>query len=236
MKKIGSVFNRELYSFFASPIAYVVLTIYLVLTGYFFCLLLFYSESDNVMTYLFGNMMLIFMLICPLLTMRVFSEEVALGTFELIITSPIRLTDWIIGKFFAVLFLYSMMLALTFPYVVILKWIGNPALRPIFSGYLGVFLAGAAFIAVGVFASSLSRSQMIAAFVGFGFTLLLWIIGWSATLASGAFFNFIQLLSFLDHFHNFEKGLISSADIIYYLSFIVLFLFLTHQRFQLRRQ
>jgi ABC-2 type transport system permease protein len=156
--------------------------------------------------------------------MRLIADERKSFTAELLFTSPIRITSIIIGKYLSSLLLFALMIILSAVYILVLIKYGNPDLGPIFSGYLGLFLMGGSFLAVGLFASSLTENQMIAAVVSFGILLVFWIMG--ATSNAGD--SILGYLSMINHFESFAKGVIEVKDIIYYLSFIFLGLFLAY--------
>jgi len=245
MSSFWPIFKRELRAYFVSPIAYVVMVMFLIIAGYFF-----YSSfaffnfigfqamsnpmmarnlnvTEGVLRPLYGNLGVILLFLMPLLTMRLFAEEKKQGTIELLLTYPVR--DWaaVLAKFAACLTVYTLMLALTGLYPLLLIIFSRPEVGPILAGYLGLFLLGAAFIALGALASSLTENQIVAAALSFGFLLLFWVIGWSAQFASGPLGQVLSHLSLLDHFDSFPKGVIDTKDVIFYLNFMVFCLFLT---------
>jgi ABC-2 type transport system permease protein len=242
MGKMIAIYKRELFYFFNSIIAYTVITIFVLLAGYFFStrLALFnllsmqssyplrqLSLTDVVLRPLFGNLSMILLLILPLLTMRLLSEERKTGTAELLFTYPISDWDVILGKFFATLTVFAAMLALTLLYPVILMKYATPEPGVIFACYLGLFLMGTSFIAMGLFFSCLGENQIVAGVSTFGLGLLFLIIGWMAPFVSTTVGAVINQISILLHFQNFSIGIIDSNDIIYYVLFSVFFLFLS---------
>lgn len=242
MGKMAAIYKRELFYFFNSIIAYTVITIFTLLAGYFFStrLALFnllsmqssypmrqLSLTDVVIRPLFGNMSTILLLILPLLTMRLLSEERKSGTAELLFTYPISDWDVILGKFFATLTVFATMLVLTLLYPLILLNYVAPEPGVIFSCYLGLFLMGMSFIAMGLFFSCLGENQIVAGVSTFGLGLLFLIIGWVAPFVSSSMGNTINQISILFHFQNFSIGIIDTNDIIYYLLFSAFFLFLS---------
>ncbi|MGB8951738.1 MAG: ABC transporter permease [Candidatus Aminicenantales bacterium] len=253
MKNIWAVTKKELGAYFTSPIAYVVITVFLVLVGFFFYSLIWWFNSQsmqmsqnpyyyqqlniNQMVYspLFHNISIILLLMLPLLTMRLFSEEKKIGTEELLYTSPLSITQIILGKFLASLTVLAAMLALTgilsvFPFVY-----GNPEMAPVLNGYLGLFLMGAAFIAVGIFFSSLTENQIISAILSFGALLLFWIINWASYSAGGMWKSILNYISFFQHFDDMTRGILDTTDVVFYISFAFFGLFLTHSVIQSRR-
>jgi len=253
MKNIWAIFKKEIKTYFTSPIAYVVITVFLVLIGFFFYSLIWWFNSQslqmaqnqyyyqqlniNQMVYspLFQNMSIILLLMIPLLTMRLFSEEKKTNTDELLYTCPISINQIILGKYFASLFVLLAMLLLTGILSIFTFAYGNPELVPILNGYLGLFLQGAAFIAVGIFFSSLTENQIVAAILTFGTLLLFWILNWASYSAGGIWKGVLNYLSFIQHFDDMTRGILDTTDLVYYLSFIFLGLFLTHSVIQSRR-
>ena len=253
MKNIWAIFKKEIKTYFTSPIAYVVITVFLVLIGFFFYSLIWWFNSQslqmaqnqysyqqlniNQMVYspLFQNMSIILLLMIPLLTMRLFSEEKKINTDELLYTCPISINQIILGKYFASLFVLLAMLFLTGILSIFTFAYGNPELVPILNGYLGLFLMGAAFIAVGIFFSSLTENQIVAAILTFGTLLLFWILNWASYSAGGIWKGVLNYLSFIQHFDDMTRGILDTTDLVYYLSFIFFGLFLTHSVIQSRR-
>jgi ABC-2 type transport system permease protein len=253
MKNIWSICKKEIKTYFTSPIAYVVITVFLVLIGFFFYSLIWWFNSQslqmaqnqyyyqqlniNQMVYspLFHNMSIILLLMVPLLTMRLFSEEKKRQTDELLFTCPISVNQIILGKYFASLFVLLVMLFLTGILSIFVFSYGNPELAPILSGYLGLFLVGAAFLAVGIFFSSLTENQIVSAILTFGALLLFWILNWASYSAGGMWKSVLNYLSFFQHFDEMTRGILDTTDVVYYLSFIFLGLFLTHSVIQSRR-
>lgn len=253
MKNILAITKKEIKTYFTSPIAYVAITVFLVLVGFFFYSLIWLFNSQslqmarnpyyyqqlniNQMVYspLFHNISIILLLMLPLLTMRLFSEEKKIGTDELLYTSPISVNQIILGKYFASLTVLAVMLLFTGILSVFTFSYGNPELAPILSGYLGLFLMGAAFIAVGLFFSSLTENQIVSAVLTFGTLLLFWILNWASYSAGGMWRDVLNYLSFFQHFDDMTRGILDTTDIVYYLSFVFLGLFLTHSVIQSRR-
>jgi len=253
MKNIWAVCKKEIKTYFTSPIAYVVITVFLVLVGFFFHSLIWWFNSQSlqmasnpyyaqqmninqmVYTPLFHNISIILLLLIPLLTMRLFSEEKKIKTDELLFTSPISINQIIIGKYLASLFVLFTMLLITGVYSLFTFAYGNPEIAPLLCGYLGLFLMGAAFLALGIFFSSLTENQIISAILTFGTLLLFWVINWASFSAAGAWKDVLNYLSIFQHFDEITKGILDTTDVVYYLSFIFFGLFLTHSSIQSRR-
>jgi len=253
MKNIWSVFKKETRSYFTSPVAYVVIFVFLLLVGFFFHSLIswfnsqsmqmaqnpYYMQQINInqMVYspLFHNISIILLLVIPLLTMRLMAEEKKIRTEELLFTSPLSVLQILLGKYLAALFVLFVMLALTGVYSLFTFAYGNPELPAILSGYLGLFLMGAAFMAVGLFFSSLTENQIVAAVLTFGSLLLFWILNWAAFSAAGFWKDTLNYLSFFQHFDDLTRGIVDTSDLVYYLSFAFFGLFLSHSVIQSRR-
>jgi ABC-2 type transport system permease protein len=199
----------------------------------------YYYQQINInqMVYspFFHNISIILLLMLPLLTMRLFSEEKKIGTEELLYTSPLSVTQIILGKYLASLVVLLAMLLLTGFLSIFTFAHGNPELVPILCGYLGLFLMGAAFIAVGIFFSSLTENQIVSAILTFGALLLFWVLNWAAYSAAGIWKDALNYISFFQHFDDITRGIIDTTDIVYYLSFAFFGLFLTHSVIQSRR-
>jgi ABC-2 type transport system permease protein len=244
MTKMLAIFRRELSYFFSSIVAYVVIMIFVLLAGYFFYNLVAFfnlmsvqvmqnpyaardmSLTENVLQPLFANLSVVMLLIMPLVTMRLLSEERKSGTAELLFTYPISDWDAILGKYFAALTVFVAMLGLTALYPLLLYKYADPEWGPVITGYLGLLLLGMAFISMGLFFSSLNENQIVAGILTFGFSLLFLIIGWVVPFVSARAGEILLQLSILEHFDSFSKGVIDTNDIVYYLSFTVFFLFL----------
>lgn len=245
MRNLWAIFKKEIRLYFVSPIAYVVAGIFLIIMGYFFYSLLGFfhgaciqatgyahmQERLNINEWVvrpfFYNMTIAMLLLLPLLTMRLFAEEKRQGTFELLFTSPLGNLELILGKFAACFSVFAGMVALTAFYHVFLGVIGNPDVAPIITSYLGVLLMGAAFIAFGELVSTLTQNQVVAAALGFGGVMLFYVIGWLEHQASGLSKHVFRILSLINHMDDFSKGIISTEHIVFYFSFIFLWLFLT---------
>lgn len=224
--KVWTIYKREMKSFFLSPMAYIVIGFYLIITGYFFSTYLI-TQRYATMTPIYGYMLMVVLFISPILTMKLLADEVKLGTDQLLMTSPITVTDIVLGKFFAAITVYLVGIIFTLIYPVYLMMFGTPDIGPIFTGYLGLVLIGAAFIAVGVFASSLTENQMISGIIAFALNLLFWIVNLIADAFQGKAKQFVQSISLIQRYNNFQKGVFSLNDLIFYLSFIIFFIFLT---------
>lgn len=247
-RSIRSIFFKELKSYFYSPIAYVLYTIYYLITGYFFFQFVKqYNDSasaaasamlninEHVISPFFLFQGSIFILLIPIITMRLFADENRFGTIELIMTVPVHQFLFILGKFLACFAFFCIMLSGTCVYYFILNYFGNPELLPILTGLLGCLLLGSALLAMGIFASSVTQNQIIAAIITFGLILSFWLIGISSDFSSSFIGKSLGHISAKKHFDGFCSGIISISDIVYYISHIVFWLFLTNISLDSRR-
>lgn len=253
MKQSLWIAKRELNAFFQSPIFYVVTTVFLALYSWMFysLLALFGAQSFqapqfqqmgqilNVNQFVIepslANMSVILLFIIPLITMRAFAEEKKNKTFPLLLSSPVHMREIIAGKFLGCLCVVAVMLLLSSYSVIFILFMGSPEIGPILSGYLGILLMAACYISLGIFASSLTDNQIIAAVISFGFILFMWIIGWAAQSAGPQLGELLNYISLVSHMESFLQGVIDSSDVAYYLSFIAFGLFLTYRVVESRR-
>ena len=247
MRSAWIIAKRDLGSFFNSPIFYVVTTVFLIIYSFiFFNILNFFSFqsfqarqlqamgmnlnlNEMVIEPSLQNMSVILLMIIPIITMRSFADEKKMKTFRLLLSSPVHLREIILGKFLACMIVVAVMISISSYSVGFLFLLGEPEPGPIVTGYLGILLMAGCFVSVGVFASSLTDNQIVAAVLTFGFSLFLWIIGWSAQAAGSTTGQVLQYLSIVDHLERFLKGLVNTSDLVYYLSFILFNLFLCHR-------
>lgn len=234
VRNVFAIARRELESYFVSPIAYVVTAAFLFISGYFFTFILFYTRQAT-MRYLFSNLSIIALFVAPVLTMRLISEEKRSGTIELVLTSPVRDWEFVLGKYLAGLALFTLMLVLTLYYPLLLEIFGNPDRGAILAGYLGLWLYGAALLSVGVLASSLTRNQIIAAVLGFGLLLILWVCDAAGDFTGAPLSNFFRYLSLSAHYFDFPKGIVDTKDVVYYISLAAAGLFLSTLSLSSRR-
>ena len=232
MNNIYFVFKKELKSLFASPLAYIVIGVFLGLNSF----LIVGNLQEASMRDAFGFMATLFIFVMPLLTMRTFADELRTGTDELLMTSPLTLAQIVVGKYLAVVALLAAIMAMSGEYVAVIAKYGQPDWGPIFTGYLGLLLMTGSFAALGVFVSSLSKNQMAVAVITFGAVLFVIAIQQLSSIFSGAgAAKVLEALSLISHYTDFEKGVVDSTHIIYYGAFIFLFLFFTVRRLDARR-
>jgi ABC-2 type transport system permease protein len=215
---------RELKSYFCSWMAYLVIGGFLAISGFIFFVIITGNHQAS-MRWSFHNMAVTLLFVCPILTMRLLAEERRSGTLEVLLTSPVTDAQVVLGKFLGAVGLLAVLVAATLHFPLILAQYGSPDPGPLFTGYLGLLLVGASFMAVGVLASSLTESQVVAGFLSFGGLLVLWIIGWAASQPGSAVGHVLEQLSLLNHFDDLAKGVIDSKDIVFYLSFMAVCLF-----------
>lgn len=249
MRNALAIAGKELRSYFVSPIAYVVLTGYLLLGGWFFFnllarfnfLLSMYSAmrnpeaqmrlnlNDFVIAPLLHNLSVVLVILIPVITMRSFAEEKRTGTYELLMTSPLSISEIVAGKFLGSVAFLMVMLALTALYPAMLMLYGNPEVGIIAAGYLGLLLLAIAFATVGLLTSSFTENQIIAAVTCLVLLLLFYVIAWPAETAGPVLGAVLKYLSLTEHFSEMVKGIIDTKDLVYFLSVIGLALFLTHR-------
>jgi ABC-2 type transport system permease protein len=249
MRSLYAVYRKELGNYFVSPIAYVVVAVFLILSAFFFNRILqIYIEQSfqmemqsmrfgmppemdvpsQVMRSFFGLLSSLILFITPVLTMGVFAEERKRGTMELLMTSPVTDLEIVVGKFLASLSLFAIMLLPTASYLVFMYFRSEPIppWKLLVAGYAGIILLGGALLSLGSFISSLTENQIIAAVLTFAAFLILWVLDFGGR-GSGGWSDALQYLSIIRHYDDFTRGIVDTSSLIYYASFIVLFVFLT---------
>ncbi len=229
MRNTFSIAAKEFKSYLASPMAYIVTAIFLAFSGVFFAVLSPFNYATFLETSIRGFLQpgsIMLLLFGPLLTMRLLAEERKLGTLELLLTAPVRDSEVIAGKFFGSLGLMAVMLILTLYYPALLIAYGDPDIGPIATGYLGMFLLGSVSLAVGVFGSSVTSNQIVAAVVSGGILLALWFVGYAGGVMPQSVGQVINQLSLSYYFPDFMTGILDTRAIVYFISITGLFLFL----------
>ena len=247
MKNSWIIAKRDLGSFFNSPIFYVITTVFLIIYSYIFVnILSFFSMqsmqsgqlqqmgialniNEMVIEPSFQNMAVVLLLIIPIVTMRSFAEEKKSKTFRLLLSSPVDLKEIIWGKFLACMIVITLMVLISSYSIGFLFMIGEPDIGPVLTGYLGILLTAGCYVSIGIFASSLTENQIVAAVITFGFSLFMWVIGWGAQSANSTTGQVLEYLSVIKHMDRFLKGMIETSDLAYYLSFIIFGLFLCYR-------
>jgi len=234
MRNAWAVATRELRSYFLSPLAYVVIALFLVLSGYLFALILANGREASLRG-LVQNVSVLYLFIVPAISMRLLAEEQRTGTVELLLTNPVQEWEIVTGKFLASVMLVLVMLGLTLLFPLFLFIYGNPDRGPIITGYVGIFLQAAAFLSIGLWASSLTQNQIVAAIVSFALLLILWLSENLGQFLGGTIGSIISYTSVITHFQSFPQGVIQSNDVIYYLSLVLAGIVLSTLSLQSRR-
>jgi ABC-2 type transport system permease protein len=250
MRSLYSMYRKEMGHYFVSPVAYVLVGVFLLLSAFFFdriLTLIIQSSMEQemqamrfggaqgvdvpglVMRNFFGLLSSLILFLTPMLTMGVYAEERKRGTMELLMTSPITDLEIVLGKFLASLSLFSIMLLPTASYIVFMYFRSDPmpSWKLLLAGYLGVLLLGGALLSLGSFLSSLTENQLIAAVLTFGAILILWVLDFGGSGAATVLGQVLQYLSVIRHYDDFTRGIIDTSALIYYVSFIALCIFLT---------
>jgi ABC-2 type transport system permease protein len=226
MSKIWAIAGRELRSYFVSPLAYVVAAFFMLVAGYLFSLILFHTKQANLQP-LFSNLAVMFLLVSPALTMRLLADERRTGTIELLMTSPLTDRELVLGKYLAAVLYLAFLLALTLVFPLILAVAAKPDWAPIWCGYLGTFLLGSSFMALGVLASSLTSNMVVAAMITFALSLVVWLLPSAGQMFGGAANDAMTYMSVINHQENLGKGVLDTTDLLFYASFILACLFMT---------
>ncbi len=244
MKNAWIIFRKELKSYFASPIAYLLMAFFALIFGFGFFTATrdfvrfsFQAQmmgrgmpmniNEQIIRPLLGFASTVALFLIPMITMRLFAEEKRTGTIELLMTSPVRDIEIIVGKWAAAMMLYICVLGMSILNVALLFAFGKPDWKPVLVGYLGLILQGGTLLAIGAFISTLTRNQIIAGGVTFFVCLLLWLLSWFTAFDSTGWGQVVNYLSIVTHFDTFAKGVLDSRDVVFYLSMIFFGLFIT---------
>ncbi|HVA78670.1 MAG TPA: ABC transporter permease subunit [Candidatus Binataceae bacterium] len=241
--RMFAVMRKELRSYFAFPLVYIVAGVFTLFAGLrawsdlnFFETMAFARDIiQNYWQLLFSDIRQVLWLTLPFITMRSFAEERKLGTIELLYTYPIRDGEILGGKFLAAVVIFLMMLSFTLLYPVYVYWIHEFPLFPLLAGYTGLLLIGGAFLAFGVFVSSLCESQVVAGVATLVGLLLMWVLNWNEAAFQSGWLDALRAFSMFDEFDTFAKGVIDIDHVTYFLFFIVFFLFLTLRSMEARK-
>jgi len=227
MIQVKHIFTREFSEYFISPIAYIVISIFLLITGWFFFSSFFLSKQASMRSF-FMLLPITFSFVVPAITMRLLSEEIKVGTYETLLTLPVTFRDVLLGKFLAATAFTATMLLPTLAYPLFISLLGDLDWGPVFGGYIGAVLLGAAFASIGLFASALTRNQIIALIIGLIICFFLTLIDKMLFFFPSSIVGFLQYIAAGYHFENISKGVIDSRDIIYFLSISFLGLYGSH--------
>lgn len=225
MNNVLTIFRREMRSYFNSPVAYIVITLFLLISGYFFSSTLFLINSADLRS-LFNISSFVLMFFIPAVTMRLLAEERRSGTIEILVTMPVKDSEIVLGKFLAAFALTALSILLTFVAYITVASLGNADFGASFGGYLGLLLMSAVYIAIGVFTSSLTQNQIVAFIVGFVIIFALFMLDKVLPFLPAALASAFEFLSIDYHFRNISRGVIDTRDLVYYGSMIFVFIYL----------
>jgi ABC-2 type transport system permease protein len=217
MRQVAQIFQKEFNSYFISPIAYIVISVFLLVTGWFFFATFFLFNQANMRTF-YALLPVVFAFVIPAITMRLISEELNIGSDEILLTMPVTLRDVILGKFLASVALIIAMMIPTFAYPLTVSLMGQLDWGPVVGGYVGAVLLGAAFSAVGLFASALTRNQIIAFIIGLAICFTLTLIDKMLFFLPRSLLGVFAYLGADFHFQNIAKGIIDTRDLLYFIS------------------
>jgi ABC-2 type transport system permease protein len=221
MSTATTVARREIRAYFNSPVAYIVVTVFMLIAGYLFFSQLFLEKQAELRGY-FNLAPLIFTFIMPAITMRLIAEEKGSGTLEMLITMPVRDWEVVLGKFLAGMAMLAAIVGMTLFYALTLSLVGPVDRGPVITGYLGLLLMGGAYVGIGVMASSLTRNQIVAFILAFAISFALFIFGQVTQLAPEWLAPILAYLSMGNHFEALSRGVIDSRDVVFYLSVMVI--------------
>jgi len=232
---MAAIYKREMYSYLTSAVGYVFLAVFFAISGYYFFATSLVSNSTD-LSYVFSNLFSIVIFLVPLLTMKLFSEERKQRTEQLLFTAPVRFTGVVLGKFFASLTMYLLGMSVTVVYFLVMCAFRMPDAAIFVGNFLGLLLLGAALCAIGIFISSLTESQVIAAVGSLAIGMFLLFANSFTPVVSNQLLNKVMdAISFYDHYLSFTRGLIHLSDLTFFISVTVLFLFLTVRHLERRR-
>jgi len=234
MQNVLHIFRREFRSYFDSPIAYIVLIFFLLVAGYFFTSNLFLLDQANLRT-LFGIVPLLYVFFIPAISMRLIAEEKKSGTIELLFTYPIRDSEIIIGKYLAALALIAVLLLFSVIYAISVSMLGDMDTGQTISGFIGLFLMGAAYLSIGIFASSITENQIVAFIVALAISFFFFILDKILFFVPLSLANILQYLAIEYHFQDISRGVIDSRNLIYFFSMIFVGLLLASHALSRRK-
>lgn len=234
MRQVTRIFRKEFKAYFISPIAYIVIAVFLLVTGWFFFTPFFLFNQANLRNF-FALLPLVFSFVVPAVTMRLFSEELNVGSYEILLTMPVTILDIALGKFLASVVFVAAMLIPTIAYPITVSLLGQLDWGPVVGGYVGAVFLGAAFSAIGLLASSLTRNQIIAFIVGMAICFGLTLIDKMLFFLPQSLLGILGYLGADSHFQNISKGIVDSRDVLYFLSVCFVGLYGTHLAMQEKR-
>ncbi|MEI7904668.1 MAG: ABC transporter permease [Candidatus Firestonebacteria bacterium] len=235
MSKVWAIAKREFKNYFVSPVAYILIVMFVLIVGLFFNFLYVtrfsYAQLDSIVY----NMTNIFMFFSPMLTMKLFSEEKKLGTIELLYTSPVTVTEVVLGKYLGSILFFGVVFGIMLQFPAFVLIYGKPDFWPMVSCLLGFVLAACTYLAIGMFASSLTESQMGSAMIGFALVIFFWIVSIISDNIAGPAGNWLGNLSMSKHFIDFLKGIVDAGNVFFFVALSSLFVFLTIRRLEWKR-
>ncbi len=229
-----AIMRREFRAYFNSPVAYFVIAVFLVMVGVLF-FIPFFAQDRVSMRDFFGLVPFLLVFFGPAITMRLISEERRSGTIELLITMPVRDMDVIVGKFLAAVGLFLIALLLTLPYAITISCFGNLDWGPVIGGYIGLVFLGAAYLSLGLLASSWTENQIIAFVISLFLSMFFLMVDRFIVFLPNVAAPVVEALSFNAHFRNAARGMIDSRDLVFFVSFMVIALFLSFRSLEARR-
>lgn len=235
MRKVLVIAGKELRSYFVSPMGYVVMVFFLGVCGLIFALTVSHPQAQADMRGMFHTMVFITLMMAPVLTMGLLAQERASGSMELLMTNPVRDWEVALGKYLAAMGLFTGLCILSLEFPLILAKYGDPDWGAILSGYLGLLFCAMAFIAIGLFASSLTSNQIAAAILAAFMLLFFWLIGWLSMSVSQSLGDVVKYVSIYENFQDFEKGIIDTKPVLFFLSLTAFALFMTVRSLEHRR-
>ena len=234
MTSTGTIFQREINAYFLSPVAYVVISVFMIFSGYFFSVMLGLTQ-ETTLRYSLAYTQFILSILTPVITMRLFAEENKTGTIEPLMTAPVTDFEVVFGKFLSAWALYNIMIAPTAFYIIFLAWVGSPDYGAIIASYIGLILMGGLFCSHRDTSVCYYQNQIVAAVIGIVALLILLVIGLASSGNEGWFYNCLRYIGTYDHWDTFTKGLIDTRDVIYYVSFTALLIFIVVRIVESRR-
>ncbi|ALS24429.1 MULTISPECIES: ABC transporter permease subunit [Paenibacillus] len=235
MRRTWAIAKKELQMYFYSPTAYAAFAFFFLITGYFFSANFLYPPYVVDIRPVVGNITFVFLFIVPLLTMRLISEELRQGTDELLLTSPASITEIVLGKYTAAAIVQLLLVIGSLIYPLILSAYGTFELPVLWLSYLSMFLLGAAMMAIGLFASSLTAHQMVSGIAAFAILLVFWTIEWLGDTVGGKIKDFLGMFSIVGRTLDLQKGVLDFADVLFYITLIAVFVLLSIQVLERKR-
>lgn len=233
---MGAIFRRELKAYFSSPLGYIFLGVIYAISGFYFWYIL--ANQANYIQYVFSNMFTIVLMVVPLLTMRLMSEDKKLKTDQLLLTAPVNITSVVLGKYFAALVVYIIGVSSTIIFQIVLATFATPDWNVFLGNYLAIVLIGAALISIGILISSLTENQIIAAIGTLAISLFIWLLDSIASALPAGFewiSSIFSSLSFMTRYNDFVSGILNVSHILFFVSFAAVFLFLTVRALEKKR-